>query len=223
MRNILFHRSWWLLLTFIISLSTLVLALRDVDLCRSFTIVQHANLGLLALAGIVFSGSYAVRALRWYMLLENECNTKPQVVFWSTTIGYLYNSLLPARAGDIIRALAVSYWTGVSESFVLASVFVERIVEITGIALVSLLVLSITERAPDWINMTARLMTILSGVGIAILFLVPDVGKRIGRNLSTIPVITLVVNVLYRPSSKFYEGFAHYGMLCKLHDLRLLR
>jgi uncharacterized protein (TIRG00374 family) len=188
MRNILFHRSWWLSLAFIISSATLVLALRDVDLCRSFTIVQHANPGLLALAGIVFSGSYVVRALRWYMLLENECNMKPRVVFWATTIGYLYNSLLPARAGDVIRALAVSYWTGVSKSFVLASVFVERIAEVTGIALVSLLVLSVTEGAPDWINMAARLMTILSGVGIAILFLVPDVGKRIGRSLSITPV-----------------------------------
>jgi len=188
MRNILFHRFWWPSLTFIISSSTLVLALRDVDLYRSFTIAQRADPGLLALAGMLFSGSYAVRALRWYMLLENERGMKPQIVFWATTIGYLYNSLLPLRAGDVIRALAVSYWAGVSKSFVLASVFVERIAEVTGIALISLLALAVTEKAPSWVNVSARLITILAGIGIAILFLVPDVGRRVGRSLSTIPV-----------------------------------
>lgn len=201
------RRLWWWLLTGILAVGALGLSLRDVDLYRSFAIAQHANLFLLTLAGITISGSYAIRALRWHVILANERNMERQVVFWATAIGYLGNSLLPARSGDVIRSIVVSYCAGISKSFALASVAIERIVELAGVALVSLLALSMTEEAPEWLNVATRLVVVLACVGVATLFFVPHIGEKIEKRLSSIPVPPIYRKRIIQSFQHMLRGF----------------
>lgn len=207
MQALLRHRLFWWSLVFFLAIGSLILALRDVDLHHSFVIAQRANIFLLALAGAAISGSYGIRALRWHGLLVNEHIIERRIVFWATTIGYLGNSLLPARAGDIIRSVVVSYWAGVSKSFVLTSVAVERIAEISGIALVSLSTLALTEEAPEWISAAMKPMAVLAGIGVATLFFVPHVGERLAKSLPNLPVPTNYRNRVMHSVQQVSSGF----------------
>lgn len=201
------QRLWWWLLTCILASGTLVLALRDVDLSRSLAMAQRANMFLLALAGAAISGSYVMRALRWHVLLVNEHIIERRIVFWATTVGYLGNSILPARAGDIIRSIIVSYWAGVSKSVVLTSVVVERIAEVSGIALISLLTLSLTKEVPGWISSAMKPMAVLAGVGVATLFFVPHVGDRLAKSLPNLPVPFNYRNRVMHSTQQVLRGF----------------
>lgn len=219
MQNPSIRRLWWWLLTGILAVGALALSLRDVDIYKSFAIAQRANLFLLALACIAISGSYAIRALRWQLILTNEYNMDWQIVFWATVIGYLGNSMLPARAGDVIRSIAVSHCAGISKSFAFTSVAIERIIELAGIALVSLLALSIIEEVPEWLNTATRLAVILASLGVAVLFSITHivqhkrrlaetrVGKKIGKILCIIPLPPLYRNRVIQSFQHILQGF----------------
>jgi uncharacterized protein (TIRG00374 family) len=94
---------------------------------------------LLALAVYVFE--YVIRISRWRLMLSDR-NAN---VTWSDCsapllLGYAINVVLPFRAGDIIRSFAFKERLGVGAGVVIATVFVERVLDL----MVVLAVLGIT-------------------------------------------------------------------------------
>jgi uncharacterized membrane protein YbhN (UPF0104 family) len=84
------------------------------------------------------------RTLRWQWLL------KPigEVAFWpafrALTIGITGNAVLPARAGEFIRAYVIGRSTGVSKTGAFATLVVERIFDgLTVLVLVGVIVLGV--------------------------------------------------------------------------------
>jgi uncharacterized protein (TIRG00374 family) len=76
------------------------------------------------------------------VLLRYEGAPLPWTPLWhATAIGFMANNLLPARAGEVARAYAVSRLTAARFTTAVASVAVERIFD--GIVLLALLVLGL--------------------------------------------------------------------------------
>src|SRR5205807_6959620 len=83
--------------------------------------MRHANLALLLFAWVVLgSAACLLRAVRWYVLLSDQKRVSFWPVFWANSSGNFGNSILPARAGEFIRAAIVSAKSGLSKRFVLA-------------------------------------------------------------------------------------------------------
>ena len=55
--------------------------------------------------------------------------------FWASQIGLLANNVLPVRAGELVRMLALHRETGLRRTAVLATVGVERVFDLAALAL----------------------------------------------------------------------------------------
>ena len=66
---------------------------------------------------------------------------RPAIVptFWALNVGQLFNNILPARAGEVARVLALSHETGMSRTYGFVTVVVERVFDLVAIAILALL------------------------------------------------------------------------------------
>jgi glycosyltransferase 2 family protein len=104
------------------------LALRGVQIPRLAGEMGKADPGWLAAATAVFAAAIAVRAVRWWTLFPS-----PRPSLRSTTsatlVGYLFNTLLPARAGEAARLVALRRTTGEPGGRIAGTIVSERIVD----------------------------------------------------------------------------------------------
>lgn len=91
------------IIVFVLAAGLVALFLRNVDLGRVVANIAHARLDWLALSLAMTFVNLAVRALRWQYLLEPLGGTTFANSFRATTVGFAASSVLPARAGEVIR------------------------------------------------------------------------------------------------------------------------
>jgi uncharacterized membrane protein YbhN (UPF0104 family) len=77
--------------------------------------------------------SLTARALRWRVLLSGLAPVSLGQSFNYMMIGYLANAVLPARAGEVIRAALLGARREVSKSAVFATVVVERLFDVLSL------------------------------------------------------------------------------------------
>ena len=123
-----------------LSISVLLLwwVFRGEDLGAIAAEVAAADPWWLLGAVFVATAGYLLRAMRWRVLLSP---LRPQIPlrprFAATTIGFMVNNLLPARAGEFARAWSLARMEKLRTSACLASLAVERLFD--GITVVALL------------------------------------------------------------------------------------
>lgn len=100
----------------------------------------EANYWYMAPAvGILFV-ALAVRCMRWSILMRPVAAISPVRLFSYAIIGYMANNLLPARAGEVVRAVVLGERERVSRVATLATIGVERLFD--GTILVLMLLIS---------------------------------------------------------------------------------
>jgi hypothetical protein len=86
-----------------------------------------ALLGAIALYGL----ATVVRSERWQRLLEDEGAVPARIDTYALTcVGYAGNNVLPARAGDAIRAVLMAPRAGTSIRTVIGTLLAERLLDI---------------------------------------------------------------------------------------------
>jgi uncharacterized protein (TIRG00374 family) len=94
-----------------IAVSVLLLAwtLRGVEIREVMHVLADSNIAMFALATLVATAIYPLRALRWrYILWPVKQRIELGPLWRSTAIGMMVNNVIPARAGEIARAFALS-------------------------------------------------------------------------------------------------------------------
>jgi uncharacterized protein (TIRG00374 family) len=101
--------GWRGLLGIALSGLLLWLTLRDVDLGEVVTILRTSHLGLWLACTVVATASFPLRARRWQAILAPLAPRVPVRPLWhATAIGMMVNNVVPARAGEMARAFALS-------------------------------------------------------------------------------------------------------------------
>src|SRR5712671_6280217 len=121
-------RGAWLL-GLAISAALLVWVLYKIEPAKVWAYAQHANGWLLLLTVAFATLTFPVRAIRWRLILR-DANGRPFpfLPLWhATTIGFMANNLLPARAGEVARAYVASRQLPVRFTTALGSIGVERV------------------------------------------------------------------------------------------------
>jgi uncharacterized protein (TIRG00374 family) len=93
----------------------------------------------LAAAVLLSLGTFVMRALRWVWILRPVGRVGLVPSFRATAVGFAANTVLPARAGEVLRPAILSREAGLPFSALLASILFERILD----ALAQLFFLSI--------------------------------------------------------------------------------
>ena len=158
------------------------LAFRDVDLDSLGDALRSQNYLWLLPSGAVLAAGVLLRAWRWQLLFEPGARPPYPHVLSALMIGYLFNSILPARAGELARVLTLGRRTGASRTQVLATVVLERAFDV--LVLVGLLVAA----APflptvDWLTAAAALGAFAFVALVIAAILVRRYGVRAARVL----------------------------------------
>ena len=110
------------------------LALRDV----SWSAVRASLAGIrpawLIAALVLLAVAVGMRSERWRVLFPRDARPARRAVFWSLAIGYLFNNLLPARAGEAARVVALRREAGVPAMRGAGTVAVERVFDLASLA-----------------------------------------------------------------------------------------
>ena len=122
--------------------------LYKIDPRQVWSYAQHANFWLLLLAVVVATVTFPVRAIRWRLILRaGDGRPFPFLPLWhATTIGFMANNLLPARAGEVARAYVASRQLPVRFTTALGSIVVERVFD----ALIMLGLMAVAIAAPSF-------------------------------------------------------------------------
>jgi len=122
-----------------LSVLFLWLSTRDVSLRELLEALSHARYVYLLPAMLTVVGSFAVRALRWRLILRPIKGVAMRNAFSATMIGFMANNVLPMRAGEVLRAVAIGRSERMSRSAAVATIALERIFDLVALLLVVLL------------------------------------------------------------------------------------
>jgi len=156
---------WRAALGFGITLFLLWWVLRGVDVGEVWERILGADLWLLALAVTITTATFAIRALRWKLLLEPiHSGTGFRNRFAAVNIGFMANNLLPARVGEFARAYALARLEPVSVSAAFGSLVVERFLD--GISILVLMLVAVAAPSfPEGVELAGRpLASVVNGV-----------------------------------------------------------
>ena len=121
----------------------------------------------LASLPVYFLGAW-FRAWRWRYLLRPLGEMRVSSLFPIVIIGFMVNNLIPARAGELVRAYIVGEREKVSKMAALGTIAVDRVFD--GITLLPiLLIVGAVSGVNSELRTIAIWMTLLFGLGLAVL------------------------------------------------------
>jgi uncharacterized protein (TIRG00374 family) len=163
--------KWQVWLGILLSAVFGLVTLSQVDLRQLTAALRSAHYPLLVLAAVLQVSTLLVRAWRWQYLFEPIQPIRLLPLLSATAVGFLANMVLPAHAGEVVRAYVLSRREAVSAMTVLTTIVVERAMDIVIMLVILLAVLIFANIRLELIPVTAHLRTVgyvclLVGVGL---------------------------------------------------------
>jgi uncharacterized protein (TIRG00374 family) len=138
-----------LLIGVAISATFLAVTLRNVDLGKAADAIGRAAPAGLAAALLIVLVDLSLRALRWHVLLLNveDATVRPpyRLSFGYLTLGFAANFVLPARLGDVARAVLAADTFKAPRLSIFGTILIERVSDgltFLGLAILSSLVVA---------------------------------------------------------------------------------
>lgn len=201
-------RSRFIFLTStLLAVILLYLALRGLDWPAFFVSLQRVNYLYVAPLLIWSSATYFLRSLRWRILLVTYKNILPVNVFWANMAGYLANSVLPARAGEFVRAAYIARKESIPVVFVLATGITERLVDLTALVIIGAVSLFFTDAFPKSVQSAFETFAVAAVIGVMCIFLLPLLHDLAARIINALTFLSnSIKSGLYEIISHFVEG-----------------
>jgi uncharacterized protein (TIRG00374 family) len=157
-----------------LAMAFLWLVLRHLDYAELTATLASARYGGLVLALLAFAAGYACRIARWRQMLARD----NPALRWRDCAGPLLasfaaNNVLPFRAGDLMRAVAFNSQLRVGAGTVLASLWVERLLDLLMLLAALGLALAVFGLGVSQLLGVGALALVALAAGIAALLLVP--------------------------------------------------
>ena len=111
----------------LISIICVYLVFRGIDFAEAFRTMKSVNYGFLALAVALQLATIWLRAERWKYLLAPIKPLTFKHLVPATMIGFMANNILPARAGEFIRAYVIGKKERISKTSAFATIVIERV------------------------------------------------------------------------------------------------
>ena len=163
-----------------VSLAALGWVFYTYDLTELTAAMADARGAYLAAALGVLVVAFLLRALRWRIIFAAEARPSRWNAFSAMMVGYLFNNLMPARAGELVKVYLLGRVAGTSKSMVLGTVVVDKAADLAVFA--ALLALVIQGRAvPDWIARSALTLVGVGSVAVVALITFPGLARNAGR------------------------------------------
>ena len=148
-----------------LSLLFLGLALRNVEWAGVWSSWRAARVDWLVLGTALLVGSWVVAAFRWRLLLSGVAGLRTRDTFAFIMIGYLANTVLPLRLGDLARASLIGRKREFGISRALGSIAIERLMDVLMLVALTLALMRVLEiPAPIQAGLTGMVAAGLVGL-----------------------------------------------------------
>ena len=132
----------------IVSAAALYLALHRVPFPDLFAYLAQINYGWVILSGAIVVPCFVLRALRWRIILESRIKLGFWQAFHPLMIGFMLNSILPGRVGEAARPYVLAKKENLPFTTGLATVAMERVLDMGFLILLSFAVLTTLDLEP---------------------------------------------------------------------------
>jgi uncharacterized protein (TIRG00374 family) len=194
-----------LLIGCLFSAILIYLTLRQIDISASVEYVKNANYFILIIAACIQALSYVARSIRYFLLLWPVKKTAILKNFPYLVLGFFMNNLVPFRIGEIIRAKVTGERLGISRSSALATIAVERLLDIGTFILFFFLIMHFLS-FPAFIKNSFYLCSII----VSLVFIIFSIASlRSGKALdliSKIPMPLKIKTLILSLADRFIEG-----------------
>jgi uncharacterized protein (TIRG00374 family) len=174
----------------VVSLLFIYLTFRGTDFGALGAALGRSNYWLLVPALLVLGVAIVLRAVRWRLLISPEHRPSTVAVTSALLVGYLFNSILPARAGEAVRVVFLRQRAGTPRFVALGTVIAERAIDVLTL-LVLLFVAAPFVPNTDWlprvVAVGAVLFVVTAGVFIAFAFYGERPARALLRPLGLLP------------------------------------
>jgi len=173
--------EWKVVVGILISLGFVIFAIAQVDFVQVKEAFARAS--YIWTIPMVFTVVIAmwIRALRWRKLLLPIKDLSYGTLYSSIMIGFMANNLLPARVGEVIRAISLSGKHELSKTSVFATVVAERAFDSLGLLVVFMATLLFVDY-PAKLRQAGLLVLVVSIICLLFLFLLKtktDLGVKL--------------------------------------------
>lgn len=121
-----------------VTVGCMYLALRGVEFDDAVQAFQDSDLVWLIPALPVFAAAIVLRGVRWWALYDAELRPPLRAVMYGLLVGYFFNNILPARAGEAARVIALNNRTRTPLGEIVGTVVVERVFDLLALLLLLL-------------------------------------------------------------------------------------
>jgi uncharacterized protein (TIRG00374 family) len=178
-------------ISFILAGVLLYFTFRGLDWGTFFRTFQNGKYTILLFTLPLASLNYFIRSLRWNVFVSSEKKIPALSVFWANMVGYMGNSFLPARAGEIIRSVYLGEKSGLGTSYVLATALTERILDALALVIIGSISLTTQTGLPAAIIDSAKIVAIAGLAGLVVILLVPSREKTIQKIITNLPFLPI--------------------------------
>jgi uncharacterized protein (TIRG00374 family) len=204
------------ILVLALAVALIALFLYNVDVKRVASEIVHARPQWLFLSFISVIANLAIRSLRWQYLLEPLGSTSFANAFRATAVGFAASTVLPARAGEVIRPYFLARHEHMSATGAFATIILERLLDlVTVLTLLASFVFvfgrDMARTNPTmflglkWAGGTAAAGSIAA---LAILFMLAGDPARLGRAMIRLEQVvpSALAGLIARVAEKFARG-----------------
>lgn len=140
-----------LLLGGAISAACIALLLRSIDLAAAGRSFAAADWRWVAPALATIGGSLWMRCWKWQLLFLPDDRVSLWGACSASLIGYMFNTVLPGRVGELVRATLIGQTDGVGAGRALGTIFIEKLLDVL-LLLVLLGALTLAMPLPQWVT-----------------------------------------------------------------------
>ncbi len=160
-----------IVLSIFLAVGLLYFSLRRVSWAEMLQTLRQLQPEYVGLGFLFNTIALYARGQRWGVLISARKHPKPLDLFFTSAIGYLGNSVLPARAGEILRSAVLGKTMGISGSFVFATALTERLMDFIALLLIgSICILAGVIAIPQELFTIIPLISLISILALVIFF-----------------------------------------------------
>ncbi len=181
-----------LIIGLVVSLLFLYLAMREIDWQELGLVFQQANYLYLLPALPVLLAINVVRAYRWRLLIDTEVRLPLVRIFHIVNIGYFFNNVLPAKAGELVRGYLVGRMIPGGIGQAVSTLLIERLLDVLTVVMLLVVLLPLVD-LPTWATRGGLLFGAAAVAGTIVLIVLSRFGRRgvdaIWRVVGRVPLV----------------------------------
>ncbi|MBN1399380.1 MAG: flippase-like domain-containing protein [Anaerolineae bacterium] len=186
------NRRHRLIIGILISLLFLYLAVRNLQWDELWQLFRQARYVYLLPALLLLVLINWTRAYRWRLLMYPDTHLALARVYRFVNIGYFFNNILPAKAGEVVRAYLVGRLIEGGIGQALSTLLIERLLDVLTVVLLLVTLIPFVE-LPAWAVRGGLLFGMGAIAGTTVLIVLSRFGDRgvnwVWRIIGRIPIV----------------------------------